>query len=202
MIPQFCLENYHGNWLLVAADEWRKMLDAWAWFCFQMSGFFIVHPPDMGLGIVFFMYCRYLLFSCMVCFYLLGIQAAKTVKTCNLSEFLHGFLEIITEDQFCQRQRLHYPSLYAMKYNPTLNSRSQKIYYFILFGLLDDVTTSFYCFDVVGNLHMWDTRFSQREECYHQSDGGLSDGRPSSHDPEQLNRFGIEDMYALRRTIF
>jgi hypothetical protein len=44
--------------------------------------------------------------------------------------------------------------------------------------------------------------FSQREECNHQSDGGLSDGRPSSHDPEQLNRFGIEDMYALRRTIF
>ena len=31
----------------------------------------------------------------------------------------------------------------------------------------------------------------------------MSNGRPSSHDEEQLNRFGIdEDMYALRRTIF
>jgi hypothetical protein len=38
MIPQFCPENYHGNWLLVAADEWRKM-DAWAWFCFEMPVF-------------------------------------------------------------------------------------------------------------------------------------------------------------------
>jgi hypothetical protein len=36
----------------------------------------------------------------MVCFYLLGIQAAKTVKISKLSEFLRGFLEIITEDQF------------------------------------------------------------------------------------------------------
>jgi hypothetical protein len=94
----------------------------------------------------------------MVCFYLLGIQAAKTVKTSKLSEFLHGFLEIITEDQFRQLQRLHYPSLYAMKYNPTVNSRSQKMYYFILFGPLalcnasKDVTTSFYCFDVMGDL--------------------------------------------------
>ena len=31
----------------------------------------------------------------------------------------------------------------------------------------------------------------------------MSNGRPSSHDGDQLNRFGIdEDMYALRRTIF
>jgi hypothetical protein len=80
------------------------------------------------------MFCRYPLYSCMVCF---GIQAAKTVKTGKLSEFLHGFLEIITEDHFRQLQRLHYPSLlYAMKYNPTVNSRSQKMYYFILFGPL------------------------------------------------------------------
>ena len=219
MIPQFCPENYHGNWLLVAADEWRKMLDAWAWFCFQMPVFFIVHTPDMGLGILFFKYSKYPLISCMLCFYSLGIQAAKTVKTCKLSEFLHGFLEIITEDQFRQLQRLHYPSLYAMKYNPTVNSRSQKMYYFILFGPLalcnasKDVTTSFYCFDVMGDLLLWEARFSQREECNHQNDGGLtrfrsadyfavSDGRPSSNDGDQLYRFGIEDMYALRRTIF
>jgi hypothetical protein len=118
MIPQFCPENYHGNWLLIASDEWRKMLDAWAWFCFQMPGFFIVHTADMGLGIVVFnLMSRYLLISCIVCFYSLGIQAAKTVKTCKLSEFLHGFLEIITEDQFRQLKRLHYPSLYAMKYH-------------------------------------------------------------------------------------
>jgi hypothetical protein len=66
MIPQFRPKIYHGNWLLVAADEWRKMLDPWAWFCFQMTAFFIVvHTPDMGLGIVFFMYCRYPLFSCI-----------------------------------------------------------------------------------------------------------------------------------------
>ena len=51
MMPQFRPENYHGNWMLGAADEWRKMLDAWAWFCFEMPGFIIVHTPDMGLGI-------------------------------------------------------------------------------------------------------------------------------------------------------
>ena len=30
----------------------------------------------------------------------------------------------------------------------------------------------------------------------------VSDGRPSSQDPEELYRFGIEDMYTLRKTIF
>ena len=30
----------------------------------------------------------------------------------------------------------------------------------------------------------------------------MSDGRPSSQDPEELYRFGIEDMYALRQTMF
>ena len=65
----------------------------------------------------------------------------------------------------------------------------------------------------MGDLLLWEARFSQREECNHQNDGGLtkfrsadyfavSNGRPSSHDGEQLNRFGIDDMYALRRTIF
>ena len=106
-----------------------------------------------------------------------------------------------------------------MKYNPTVNSRSQKMYYLILFGPLalcnasKDVTTSFYCFDVMGDLLLWETRYSQREECNHQNEGGLtrfrsadyfavSDGRPSSQDPEELYRFGIEDMYALRQTMF
>ena len=85
---------------------------------FKCLFFFIVHTADMGLGIVVFnLMSRYLLISCIVCFYSLGIQAAKTVKTCKLSEFLHGFLEIITEDQFRQLKRLHYPSLYAMKYH-------------------------------------------------------------------------------------
>ena len=155
----------------------------------------------------------------MVCFEFLGIQAAKTVKASKLSEFLHVFLEIITEDQFRQLQRLHYPSLYAMKYNPTVHSRSQKMFYFILFGPLalcnasKDVTTSFYCFDVMGDLLLWETRYSQREEANHQNEGGLtrfrsadyfavSDGRPSSQDPEELYRFGIEDMYALRKIMF
>jgi hypothetical protein len=51
MIPQFCPEIYHGNWLLVAADEWML---AWAWFCFQMPVIFIVHTtPDVGLGIMY-----------------------------------------------------------------------------------------------------------------------------------------------------
>ena len=106
-----------------------------------------------------------------------------------------------------------------MKYNPTVNSRSQTMYYFILFGPLalcnasKDVTTSFYCFDVMGDLLLWETRFSQCEECNHHNDGGLtrfrsadyfavSDGRPSCHVHGQVNRFGIEDMYALRRTDF
>ena len=68
-----------------------------------------------------------------------------------------------------------------MKYNPTVNSRSQKMYYFILCGPLalcnaskEDVTTSFYCFDVMGDLLLWEARFSQREECNHQNDGGLT----------------------------
>jgi len=51
-----------------------------------------------------------------------------------------------------------------------------------------------------------EARISQREECNHQNNGGLtrfrsadyfavSDGRPSSDNVEVLNRFGIEDMY-------
>jgi len=155
------------------------------------------------------------LISCIVCLYSLGVQAAKTVKTCKLSKFLHGFLEIISEDQFQQLQRLHYPYLYAMKYLPTVNSSTRMMYYFILFGPLalcnasKTVTTSFCCFD-----HMlWEASFFQREECNHQNNGGLtrfrsadyfavSDGRPSSDNVEVLSRFGIEDMYVLRRTMF
>jgi hypothetical protein len=80
MMPQFCPENYHGNWMLAAADEWRKMLDAWAWFCFEMPGFFIVHTPDKGFGIykpvfkyvcIDVMYCLSLFFgysSCQDCY--------------------------------------------------------------------------------------------------------------------------------------
>ena len=160
----------------------------------------------MGLGIVFFKVYRYAKFSCMVCFYLLGIQAAKTVKTSKLSEFLHSFI-------WKSLRRISFAS------NPTVNSRSQKMYFFFLFGPLaqcnvsKDVTTSFFCFDVMGDLLLWETRFSQREECNHQNEGGLtrfrsadyfavSDGRPSSQDPEELYRFGIEDMYALRQTMF
>jgi hypothetical protein len=106
-----------------------------------------------------------------------------------------------------------------MKYNPSVNSCSKKMYYFILFGPLalcnasKEVTTSFYCFDHMGDLLLWEARLTQREECNHQSEGGLtrfrsadyfavSDGRPSSQDPEELYRFGIEDMYALRQTMF
>ena len=141
------------------------------------------------------MFCRYQLFLGMVCFYLLGIQAAKTVKTSKLSEFLHSFI-------WKSLRRISFAS------NPTVNSRSKKMYYFILFGPLalcndsKDVTTSFYCFDVMGDLLLWETRFSQREECNHQNEGGLtrfrsadyfavSDGRPShvcltsNHFPEQ-----------------
>jgi hypothetical protein len=159
------------------------------------------------------------LISFIVCLSSLGIQAAKTVATCKLSEFLHGFLEIISEDQFRQLQRLRYPSLYAMKYLPTVNSSTRKMYYFILFGPLalcnasKTVSSSFYCFDHMGDLLLWEARFSQREECNHQNNGGLtrfrsadyfavSDGRHSSDYVEVLNRFGIEDMYALRRTMF
>ena len=65
----------------------------------------------------------------------------------------------------------------------------------------------------MGDLLLWEARYSQREECNHQNNGGLtrfrsadyfavSDGRPSSDNLEVLNRFGIEDMYALRRTSF
>ncbi len=144
--------------------------------------------------------------------YSLGIQAAKIVKTCKLSEFLHGFLKIISEDQFRQLQRLHYPSLYAIKYLPTVNSSTWKMYYFILFGPLalcnasKTVTTSLYCIDHMDDLLLWEARISQREECNHQNNGGLtrfrsadyfavSDGRPYSDNVEVLNRFGIEDMY-------
>ena len=139
----------------------------------------------------------FVLMLCIVCHYSLGIQAAETVTTSKLSEFLHGFLEIVSEDQFRQLQRLHHPSLFG----PLALCNASK-----------EVTTSFYCFDHMGDLLLWEARFTQREECNHKNDGGLtrfrsadyfsvSDGRPSSHDPEQLYRFGIEDMYALRRTM-
>ena len=106
-----------------------------------------------------------------------------------------------------------------MKYLPTVNSSTRKMYDFILFGPLalcnasKTVSSSFYCFDHMGDLLLWEARFSQREECNHQNNGGLtrfrsadyfavSDGRPSSDNVEVLNRFGIEDMYTLRRTMF
>ena len=104
---------------------------------------------------------RYVLISCIVYLYSLGIQAAKTVKTCKLSEFLHGFLKTISEDQFRQLQRLHYPSLYAIKYLPTVNSSTRKMYYFILLALCNaskTVTTSLYCFDHMGDLLLWEAR--------------------------------------------
>ena len=43
-----------------AADEWRKMFDAWSFFCFKIAGFEIVRTDRMGLGIVWVLFTLFL----------------------------------------------------------------------------------------------------------------------------------------------
>ena len=43
-------EEYDASILYYAGDEWRKMFDAWAFFCFDIAGFEIVRTASMGLG--------------------------------------------------------------------------------------------------------------------------------------------------------
>jgi hypothetical protein len=45
-----CIDNYDCSIMYYAADEWRKMFDAWKFFCFKIPGFEIVRTPTMGLG--------------------------------------------------------------------------------------------------------------------------------------------------------
>ena len=45
-----CTDDYDGSIMYYAADEWRKMFDAWNFFCFKIPGFEIVRTPTMGLG--------------------------------------------------------------------------------------------------------------------------------------------------------
>jgi len=42
-----------------ASDEWRKMFDAWSFFCFKIAGFEIVRTANMGLGIILIMLLVY-----------------------------------------------------------------------------------------------------------------------------------------------
>jgi len=37
-----------------ASDEWRKLFDSFAFFCFKIAGFEIVRTESMGLGLIIF----------------------------------------------------------------------------------------------------------------------------------------------------
>ena len=43
-------EDYDETIMYYASDEWRKMFDAWSFFCFKIAGFEIVRTANMGLG--------------------------------------------------------------------------------------------------------------------------------------------------------
>ena len=45
-------EDYDETIMYYASDEWRKMFDAWSFFCFKIAGFEIVRTANMGLGII------------------------------------------------------------------------------------------------------------------------------------------------------
>ena len=90
MIPQFCPEiiMVTGFWLL--RMNGCQLGLGFAFKCLLFSQFTLLRMWDQVLCIDQLM-SRYVLISCIVYLYSLGIQAAKTVKTCKLSEFLHGF---------------------------------------------------------------------------------------------------------------
>ena len=48
--PMFAPRNYRGHWKWCAADEWRKMLDAWVYFIFRIPGFTILKHTARNLG--------------------------------------------------------------------------------------------------------------------------------------------------------
>jgi len=49
-VARFCPLNYSGAWLWYAADEWRKMFDAWVFFIFNIHGIEVFRTTTMGLG--------------------------------------------------------------------------------------------------------------------------------------------------------
>ena len=53
-------EDYDETIMYYASDEWRKMFDAWSFFCFKIAGFEIVRTANMGLGIILIMLLVYL----------------------------------------------------------------------------------------------------------------------------------------------
>jgi len=59
-VAMFAPRNYRGPWKWYAADEWRKMLDAWVYFIFRIPGFRIIRHTARNLGKGFY-YTIYLL---------------------------------------------------------------------------------------------------------------------------------------------
>jgi hypothetical protein len=56
-VARFCPLNYRGAWLWYAADEWRKMFDAWVFFIFNIPGIEVFRTTTMGLGKLLFLLC-------------------------------------------------------------------------------------------------------------------------------------------------
>jgi len=128
----FFPRNYSGPWKWYAADEWRKMLDAWVYFIFRIPGFTVFRHTTRNLGKGFYytydIYC-----FCDFLNYYLGIRTTEPLLLKDVSNKLVGFLENITNQQFQALHALRYPSLYSFKYSDEHNT-VETTYYFALFG--------------------------------------------------------------------
>ena len=65
-------DEYDEVFAVAGPEEWCKIMDAYNFFCFRISGFEIVRTPEMGLG----SYLTYLLYvCCLLTIYLLVLSA-------------------------------------------------------------------------------------------------------------------------------
>ena len=72
-VAEYHTDEYDEVVFAVAGpEEWCKIMDAYNFFCFRISGFEIVRTPEMGLG----SYLTYLLYvCCLLTIYLLVLSA-------------------------------------------------------------------------------------------------------------------------------
>jgi hypothetical protein len=206
-------------------DEFRKMLDAFRFFCFQCDGFEIVQTAQMGLGnstVHFKLHIHTSYIHAFVFYITVGIHTTRKITLEVLSTKLVGFLEFIPFNHFRQLQRLHYKSLYSFDFEDPAEVLAgnkhpkKKTYYFILFGPLslcnadDEVSVQFFNFDDRdGSLLIWRMQYRMLDEdtdndiatrtCFRsESSFTISDGilNPSG---TAYSTFGVGSMSALKR---
>ncbi len=214
-VPMFAPQNYRGPWKWYAADEWRKMLDAWVYFIFKIPGFRIFKTTTRNLGKHFFLRCIFLNSDLLLI--IVGIQTTEPLSSNDLSNKLVGFLENITEQQFQALHALRYPSLYSFEYSDEHNT-VPKTLFFAIFGTValcnnsQDTNVQLRNFDNVGKLVLWKTTMSFNDELQGLHDQHFSrfrsedffevcDGQPSPNG-DIIAPFGIEDMSDLRSTFY